>query len=730
MSSEIPTKKKKDKNNKKNVMFPNYWSPNEVEKGLQNGELIKGILRINPKNYKEAYVSNKDRSKQDYVIESLLDRNRALEGDVVALKLKSEDEWKEKQQTAVVVYILEMVHPRKAVGYIRVQHKNKNKIQALFCPRDNRIPRMEIDPIYWPPLFTKDPSRYEETLFLAKIILWVNVNFAVGVILKNVGTSFNLVVETTALLLENELDVSPFPPEALQHVPKQTDISEEDLSYRKDLRNECIFTIDPLTARDLDDAVSCKELENGNYLVGVHISDVAHYLKEATILDTIVSQKATSIYLVDNVFHMLPTEMCMHCSLLPGKDKLSFSVLWEMTSEGEILKTEYTRSVINSCAQLAYEHAQKIIENPDDEISDDGTPKIHNGFEWNDLKKVVTALYEISLNLRRKRFENGALQINQPKMVFRLDPTSMVPTEWFVYENKEAHRLIEEFMLLANISVAKKLVQNYPDIAFLRCHDPPTRHMLEDLQKTMKAVDVHLDISSSGDIQSSLRAHTSNDYAGMAKMVVLNHLLAKPMTRARYFCSEDGQDPAEFYHYALSIPLYTHFTSPIRRYADIIVHRLLAATLGYTEKPQWERESVVKLAANCNKQKYNAKRAGEASCDLFFAHYVETHQPFIQDAVVCDVKDRSFDVIVIATGTNVRIYEDSFDEKVTWTFTEEHSKKQISIRYPETQEEEEFTYVIKIFTIVKVALKRKPKTHKLEGTLLKPINKIVVHRSY
>lgn len=180
--------------------------------------------------------------------------------------------------------------------------------------------------------------------------------------------------------------------------------------------------------------------------------------------------------------------------------------------------------------------------------------------------------------------------------------------------------------------------------------------MMTELQKNLETIGLHLDISSSGGIQSSLNKYISYDYLGRARMVVLNHLLAKPMKRARYFCAGALDNDLDYSHFALSIPIYTHFTSPIRRYADIVVHRLLAASLKYQEKPQWRPEDVAVIAETCNRQKYHAKRAGEASCDLYLAHYIEKNQPVVEDAVVVDAKERSIDVIVLKTGSVVRIY--------------------------------------------------------------------------
>lgn len=327
---------------------------------------------------------------------------------------------------------------------------------------------MKIPKISWPSGFQSSPDLYEDILFVAKITDWKEVKYALGSIIENLGLKGDLNVESLAILKEFCLDTTPFGDDIKQFLPTSTEIPKKEYAYREDLRSECIFTIDPLTARDLDDAVSCKELSNGNYQIGVHISDASFFLTEDTRLDEIVKNKATTIYMIDSVYHMLPVELCLHCSLLPGQDKLAFSVIWELTPSGEIVNYRIVRTVINSCAQLAYEHAQMMIEDPERKFQDSELPKIHNGFNCNDLVKIVNNLQKIAVCLKEKRRANGSLKIDQVKIGFGLDPLTGEPLQFWVQENKESNRLIEEFMLLANMTVAEWINEAYPDLAFLR----------------------------------------------------------------------------------------------------------------------------------------------------------------------------------------------------------------------------------------------------------------------
>lgn len=405
------------------------------------------------------------------------------------------------------------MHPRIVVGTLKPSEK-RNADYALLYPRDKRCPILKISDVYLPNGFKDQPQLYETILFLGKILSWEVPSYANGVLTENLGMAGDLKVETLSILREYCLDTKPFPEEIkAKHLSLSEVIPQQELDYREDLRSDCIFTIDPETARDLDDAISVKNLPEGNYEIGVHISDVTYYLNEGTELDQMVSKKATTIYMVDDVYHMLPEELCLHCSLLPGKDKMAFSVFWVITIDGEIVSKRFSRSVVHSCAKLSYENAQVIIDNPHGTFSTEGFPEIHN-FCVDDLAKTINTLQTIAVKLRQKRIESGALKIDQTKLQFKLEPGTGEPVDFIIYENKAAHRLIEEFMLLANITVAEKIAETFPRIAFLRSHIPPKQTMLADLRNCLSSYGIHIDTSSSGAIRSSMRKYETDDFAG------------------------------------------------------------------------------------------------------------------------------------------------------------------------------------------------------------------------
>ncbi|CAK1556232.1 unnamed protein product [Leptosia nina] len=685
--------------------------------------------RINPKQFQHAYVSSTDRSEQDVFIDGIKNRNRALEGDIVIVQLLEEKDNGEKKETekdnddvkqkkGKVVYIKERIHTRTCIGSLKLM-PDKNRQKALFIPRDYRFPRLDIPCTFWPDNFYTDSDKYENTLFSAKILDWFDIRFALGKIVCNIGESGDMQSETKAILAQTDVDITPFGPE-VRHLFPHLDyvIPEEEIKLREDCRKLCIFSIDPNNCRDIDDAVSCRKLENGNFEVGVHISDVSHFLTENTMLDEKVAEKATTIYMVEKAYHMLPDELCMLCSLFPGVDKLAFSVFWEISDDAEISRPRFSKSVIHSCCQLAYEHAQAILEgNIDTELK---FPEIYNGFKYSQIQETIKNLGNISSILRRRRFEGGALRIDQPKVSFTLSPSNGMPESFCIYKSKESHQLIEEFMLLANMSVATKIYEDYPKLAFLRCHPEPSGYMLKQLAKALKPMGIDLEITSAGDIYRSLQPYvgpTSND---RGKAMVLSMLCAKPMARAKYFCA--GGYVEDFHHYALNVPLYTHFTSPIRRYADIMVHRLLSASLKYRDVPKWEVDYVRLVAAQCNRQKYNAKRAGELSTELYTLKYIEMHSPVSTEAVVVEVREKYIDVIIVAMGLNRRIlFNNDFPGDYNCIKNDAGTKLSImELTWHATQGLPEVKQSISVFSTLKVEMHRGDDMVKIEVRLVRP----------
>ncbi|KAG5458336.1 MAG: hypothetical protein BJ554DRAFT_1450, partial [Olpidium bornovanus] len=391
-------------------------------------------------------------------------------------------------------------------------------------------------------------------------------------------------VETEAILVNNGVSDEPFLDHVLESLPLAVrtgtwSIPDVEISARRDLRGERVFSIDPLSARDLDDALHIKELENGNFEVGVHIADVTYFVLPGSKVDEEAAPLTSMIFRVG--IPMLPPALCENlCSLNPGQDKLCFSVVWEMDSTGNILNEWIGRTVIRyvenvkhlipnclafascrSVCKLAYEHAQKIIE---------GGHLEGCGIDFfnavaTDIETDLQALHKISQELRARRFKSGALSMGSVKLTFDLDEDGQ-PAHCAVYKQKEANRLIEEvwrrFMLLANMKVAEKISAAFTDQALLRQHGIPSERRMNDLAKAAAKLGFELDVSSAGALNKSIE--TIEELHGSDMAQVVRTLCIRPMLRARYFCA-GVTNMKNFGHYALNVPLYTHFTSPIRR---------------------------------------------------------------------------------------------------------------------------------------------------------------------
>ena len=353
-------------------------------------------------------------------------------------------------------------------------------------------------------------------------------------------------------------------------------IEQFEILRRRDMRDVFTFTIDPADAKDFDDAISFAELEDGTYQVGVHIADVSFYVRPGTKTDDEAYQRGTSVYLVDRVLPMLPEELCNDkCSLRPGEDKLCMSVIFTMDAHARVLKHKVCRTVIRSDVRLNYEEAQAIIEN----VQSDNVQ----------CTKAIQVLNTMAQQLRAERIANGALTIEQDEIRFRLDEHGH-PTEIYFEQPNEAHHLIEEFMLLANRTVAKEAGSGRPFI--YRVHDLPDYEKLEEIKKFKK--------------QNGRRAK------GETLQRVIDMLTIRAQAKAVYSTYNIG-------HYGLAFTHYTHFTSPIRRYPDLMVHRLVEKYILTGKKCAWTREELEMMCEHCSACEQDAAQAERDSIKLFQA---------------------------------------------------------------------------------------------------------------
>ncbi|KAH7728718.1 RNB-like protein [Aphelenchoides avenae] len=551
------------------------------------------------------------------------------------------------QKTAEVVYISEEKNSRTGVGHLKPLDE-VNRDWALFHPADARTPRMLIAASQVPRGFFQRPQDFSNYIFVAKITRWpITSKYARGKLQKQLGLAGDIEAETEGLLISNEVDTREFSDDALASLPitdeKHWKIDEKEFEHRRDFRKEVIFTIDPLTARDLDDALHIKRIDDCDgkgtpgWEVGVHIADVSYFVQMNAELDKWARQRATSVYLVHKVIPMLPRILCEQlCSLNPGVERLTFSVVWKMNDEAEIQDTWFGRSVISSCTKLAYEHAQDVIHHPNKTFKEEEFPERSPNVSMEEINTSIHNLHYIAKKLKEKRIANGSLRLDLPKLKFSLDSQTGMPIGVTVGERKDANYLVEEFMLMANMSVAKKIEQEYPQVAVLRRHPAPKQKILREVVERCRKLALHLDANSSSSLAESLDQYAKHPEMRLTVFPVVVQFIMKAMQRAVYFCTGTVKSQADYHHYGLSVPFYTHFTSPIRRYPDLMVHRLLAAALGYASPPEHTPEEVEKIAGHCN----DRKECGR----------LETV------GVVVVVLDAAFDVLLLKYGIIKRVY--------------------------------------------------------------------------
>jgi len=387
-----------------------------------------------------------------------------------------------------------------------------------------------------------------------------------GTVIKVLGKPGEHNTEIHAILAEYGLPYD-FPIEVEVFAQKlDTSIHLEEIAKRRDMRDTLTFTIDPKDAKDFDDALSFKKLENGNFEIGIHIADVSHYLQEGTILDDEAYHRGTSVYLVDRVVPMLPEVLSnFSCSLRPNEEKYTFSAIFEIDHKATVLNQWFGRTVINSDQRFAYEEAQVIIETKSSTIPAEISL---TGKEYNTSDEITQAtlkLDELAKILRRNRMNNGAISFDKVEVKFNLD-TNGEPEGVYFKVSKDANHLIEEFMLLANRKVAEYIGKQKKTFVY-RIHDEPNEDKLFAMQALISKFGYKMNLRDKKDISKSLNQLMA-DVNGKKEQNLIDTLAIRTMSKAKYSTENIG-------HYGLAFDYYSHFTSPIRRYPDVMVHRLL-----------------------------------------------------------------------------------------------------------------------------------------------------------
>ncbi|KAH9843419.1 RNB protein [Teratosphaeria destructans] len=728
------------------TLFTPYLPQATLPALLADGQLVAGILRVNKKNRSDAYVTTTDLDADIFICGSK-DRNRALEGDLVAVELLDVDEvWGQKREkeekkkrkeitdqrtgsiTAVndattapessaaeggirrrgslkqrptqkknddvevegqsvllmeedeindeqkplyaghIVAVIERVAGQMFSGSLgllrpssqatkekqeaerrerdggnshRFQERQQERPKIVwFKPTDKRVPLIAIPTEQAPRDFVEKHQDYANKIFVACIKRWpITSLHPFGTLVEQLGEAGDLKVETDALLRDNNFGPDDFSDAVIKNVATRTD--------------EQTFTIDPNSSKELDDALHFKDLGDGQVEIGIHVTDVAHFVKPNSLVDREAKKRGTGVYLMNRTVNMLPPKLSQDiCCLSPGEDRYTVSVVFKVNAAtGKIIDeaTWVGKSVIKSSGKLSYEEVDAVINGKTSPLD-------------SDRSQQISMLHSITQKFRQARFGGDEAVIPPLRLLYQLDDEN-VPVEQNIFDSSPAHEMIEELSHKTNALVAQKIHAAMPDRALLRRQANPNPRRLQTFAERMTNIGIEVDITSSAALQNSLfRIEDDDVRKGMETLII------KSMQRAKYFVP--GKIPDDWLsHYALNLPLYTHFTNPSRRYADIVVHRQLEAVLSNgTIEFSEDVESLAKTAEICNTKKDSAHAAQEQSvhiesCRAMNKRSDEQGGDLISVGIVVCVYESAFDVLIPEYGFEKRVHCDQLPLK-------------------------------------------------------------------
>ncbi|SDW10456.1 ribonuclease R [Flavobacterium degerlachei] len=569
----------------------------------------KYLIKAESKEYYEGKIDMTGRKTAYFVCAELEEDvfiptnnlNHALDKDIV--KVYVYNKRKGKKPEGEVIEVLE----RSKTDFVGVIDIQKN-----FSFVSTANPKMYTD-IFIPK--DKIGEAEQGDVVLVHIEDWpTRADSPFGKVIKVLGKPGEHDTEIHAILAEYGLP-SEFPIEVETYAQKiDTTITEAEIAKRRDMRDTLTFTIDPKDAKDFDDALSFKKLENGNYEIGIHIADVSYYLEEGTILDDEAYQRATSVYLVDRVVPMLPEVLSnFACSLRPQEEKYTFSAVFEIDDKCKVISEWFGRTVIYSDQRFAYEEAQYIIETKDDTIPEEISI---TGSSYQVSPEIVSAtlkLDELAKIFRRKRMNDGAISFDKVEVKFNLSEEGE-PEGVYFKVSKDANHLIEEFMLLANKKVAEFIGKQKKTFIY-RIHDEPNEDKLFAMQAVIAKFGHKIDFKQ-GSISQALNK-LMEDVNGKKEQNLIDTLAIRTMSKAKYSTDNIG-------HYGLAFDYYSHFTSPIRRYPDVMVHRLLQFYLDGAKSA--DEELYETKCLHCSTMEGLATNAERDSIKYMQVKYMQDHQ--------------------------------------------------------------------------------------------------------
>ncbi|KAH8092215.1 RNB-domain-containing protein [Cristinia sonorae] len=745
----------------RHALYPEYLPSATVLAGIKASQLHQGHFNANQYNYLEGSV-NVPAFEKPVLLLGRENMNRAINGDIVAVEVFPESEWKapgdevvdqetmlknddaedseederdddaaakaeerrivqaqnakrlaaEKQPTGRIVGMVKR-NWRSYVCHIdrtSLQSSNPTSLsqQTVFAtPVSRLLPRIRLR------------TRQAPTLIGQKILVtidrWDNTSrYPEGHFVRALGKVESKEAEQESLLLEFDVPFRPFGKAILDCLPKEGDKwvvppkSDDNPEWkdRTDLRDLLICSIDPPGCQDIDDALHARPLPNGNIEAGVHIADVSRFVLADTPMDSEAASRGTTVYLVDKRIDMLPELLGTNlCSLRPHVERLAFSVIWELSPEAEIVGVRFMKSVIASKEAFTYEAAQLRKDDPN--MNDD-------------LTKSIRLLNSLAIKLKEGRMKAGALNLASPEVKIHLDSAeSSDPVDVEQKQLLETNSLVEEFMLLANISVARKIQETFPQTAVLRRHMPPPPVNFDKLKDVLlKRKGLSVDVSSSANLAASL--DKCIDPSEPAFNTLVRIMATRCMLSAEYFCSGSvGRDT--FGHYGLASPIYTHFTSPIRRYADVLAHRQLAAAISYSPlHPSLHSKSYVeRVLDTVNRRHRMAQMASRASVEFYVGLALKAR------GKAGVVTEDAFVIRTFRNGINVFVSKLGIEGLVMFKREIQFDAENYCVTVPNPDGSGR-TSTISVFDKVKVQIEveKDPNTQrgKVKMTLLEPVN--------
>lgn len=647
-----------------NMYFDHVDVP-KLSQGILEGRYFKGKLRVGETSCFFGEIRGKwEKMPFDrIIIPGRVNMNRALHDDVVGVELLPVTDWRSPNKKAPplpegttmeeaiaakytpsgrVAGILEAKR-RQFCGSISTTDAEKASGAAgdfvvMFQPKNPRIPRIRMR--------TRQVDDLKDKRLVVIIDEWPAwSSMPVGHYIEILGTMGDRDTEAKVILMENDIPHYDFSQAVYDCLPKgQWSVEPEEEKKRLDLRDLVICSVDPLGCRDIDDALHARTLANGNIEVGVHIADVTHFVKEHSAIDLEASKRCTSVYLVDRRINMLPQLLTENlCSIVEGEDRYAFSILWEFDKDMNVVRDWYGKTIIRSSAALYYGDAQKMIDDPTNET---------------EIAKALRHLMRISKYFKGKREDAGALFLASQEFKYKIDNDHLNSTDMVAYQTFDANSMIEEWMLAANAAAASKIYSVFPRWTLLRRHQPPVEGAFDNINEAIfDKVGMRLDPTNSLTLNQSLNKciHPEDPYFN----TLIRMLTTRCLRQAQYFSS--GDIPyAEFMHFGLAMPIYTHFTSPIRRYADVIAHRQLAAAVKIAEldDDHTKKELMEALAETINYRHEHAQKAGRDSQNFFTGHYLKQFEATgipIEDGYIVRITDSHIFIMVPKFGQENKI---------------------------------------------------------------------------